>query len=55
MAIISTAWVLRKGCYPIVGLSSTERVDEALKAIDFKLTEKGSEYLEEPHEPKLYL
>lgn len=55
MAIVSTAWVLSKGCYPIVGLSSTERVDEALKAIDFELTEEESKYLEEPYKPKPYL
>ena len=52
MAIVSIAWVLSKGCNPIVGLSSTGRVDEALKAIEFKLTEEESKYLEEPYRPK---
>lgn len=55
MAVVSTAWVLSKGCYPIVGLSSIARVDEALKAIGFELTEEESKYLEEPYKPKPYM
>ena len=55
MAVVSTAWVLSKGCYPIVGLSSIARVDEALKAIGFELTEEESTYLEEPYKPKPYM
>ncbi|KAL3234830.1 hypothetical protein RNJ44_02618 [Nakaseomyces bracarensis] len=52
MAIISTAWVLSKGCNPIVGLNSIKRVDEAVEAINFKLSQEDINYLEEPYRPK---
>lgn len=52
MAVVSTSWVISKGCHPIVGLSSTKRVDDILNAIDFKLTEEELLYLEEPYVPK---
>ena len=53
MAIISMAWTLHKGCNPIVGLNSVERVDEAVKAIEFTLTEDEIKLLEEPYKPKV--
>ena len=52
MAIVGTAWVLRQGANPIVGLSSVERIDEAIKAISFKLTDEEAKYLEAPYLPK---
>ncbi|QLG72913.1 hypothetical protein HG535_0D06220 [Zygotorulaspora mrakii] len=52
MAQVSSAWVLSKGCYPIIGLSSVERVKEAIGAIDITFTEEESAYLEEPYQPK---
>lgn len=52
LAIISTAWVLSKGAYPIVGLNSVQRVEEAVTASHFKLTEDEIKYLEEPYKPK---
>lgn len=52
MATVSIAWVLSKGCYPIVGLNSCERVDEAVKAIHFEFDESEIAYLEEPYGPK---
>lgn len=52
MAMISIAWVLHKGCYPIVGLNSTSRVDEAIAALQVTLTEEEVKYLEEPYRPK---
>lgn len=55
MAVISMAWVLSKGCNPIVGLNSIERVDEAVRAINVKLTEDEIKYLEEPYLPKALL
>lgn len=51
MATIATAWVLSKGAYPIVGLNSIERVDEALQALDVKLTDEEIFYLEEKYLP----
>ncbi|CDH12259.1 related to Putative aryl-alcohol dehydrogenase YPL088W [Zygosaccharomyces bailii ISA1307] len=52
MAAISTAWVLSKGCNPIVGMSSIERVKDALSALSVKLTEEDLQYLEEAYVPK---
>lgn len=52
MAVVATAWVISKGCNPIVGLSSVERVDDILKATVLKLTEEDIKYLEEPYVPK---
>ncbi|SCU81064.1 LADA_0B11012g1_1 [Lachancea dasiensis] len=54
MATISNAWVLSKGCYPIVGMSSTTRVDEAVAAISFELSDEDVKYIEQPYEPKPY-
>lgn len=52
MAVVATAWVLKKGAYPIVGLNSVERMDEAIRAISFKLSDEEAKYLEEPYVPK---
>ncbi|KZL82602.1 alcohol dehydrogenase [Colletotrichum incanum] len=46
MALVSTAWVLQKGCWPIVGLSSEERIKETIGALRVKLTEEECQYLE---------
>ncbi|CAG58833.1 uncharacterized protein GVI51_E04917 [Nakaseomyces glabratus] len=54
MAIISNSWVLSKGCNPIVGLNSIDRVDEAIASIDFELPEEDIKYLEEPYLPKKF-
>ncbi|QLG74689.1 hypothetical protein HG535_0H00140 [Zygotorulaspora mrakii] len=52
MAQVSSAWVLSKGCYPIIGMSSIERVKEAIGALDVTLTDDDLAYLEEPYQPK---
>ncbi|CCD26965.1 aldo/keto reductase NDAI_0J00730 [Naumovozyma dairenensis CBS 421] len=52
MAMLSISWALHKGANPIVGLNSIERVDEAIKAIDVKLTEDDIKYLEETYKPQ---
>lgn len=52
MAIIATAWAISKGTFPIVGLNKPERIDEALEASKFQLTEEEIKYLEEPYRPK---
>ncbi|AQZ11106.1 hypothetical protein BZL39_C00250 [Zygosaccharomyces parabailii] len=52
MAAISTAWVLSKGCNPIVGMSSIDRVNDAITALSVELTEEDLEYLEEVYVPK---
>jgi len=56
-AQIAIAWSLKKGVNPILGLSSVERVDEAIAALlqlarDGSLTDEDVKYLEEPYVPK---
>ncbi|KAK6456540.1 aryl-alcohol dehydrogenase [Scheffersomyces xylosifermentans] len=52
MAVIASAWVLSKGAFPIIGLNSEDRVDDALEALTMKFTDEEISYLEEPYEPK---
>ncbi|KAF2224910.1 NADP-dependent oxidoreductase domain-containing protein [Elsinoe ampelina] len=52
MATIATAWSIKKGDIPIIGLSSKERVDEAVKSSNFELSDEDANYLEEPYLPK---
>jgi aryl-alcohol dehydrogenase-like predicted oxidoreductase len=57
MAQISTAWSLKKGTNPILGLSIVERVDEAALAVELTanglLTDEDVQHLEELYIPKL--
>jgi aryl-alcohol dehydrogenase-like predicted oxidoreductase len=56
MSIISILWALEKGVTPIVGLASTERIDEAVKAVElFKqgtLTKEDVAFLDDAYLPK---
>ncbi|MCJ1267813.1 hypothetical protein MMC22_007699 [Lobaria immixta] len=53
MAAVATAWVLSKPLVnPIIGLSSKERIDEAVETIKFRLSEDEIKYLEEPYLPR---
>ncbi|KAI5805173.1 aldo-keto reductase-like protein [Geopyxis carbonaria] len=53
MAVVAMAWVLSKdGVNPIVGLSSKERIDQAVEASRFKLPEEDVKYLEEGYKPR---
>ena len=53
MAQVATAWVLRREMVnPIIGLSSKERIDEAVEAVKITLTDEEAKYLEEPYLPK---
>lgn len=57
MATIATAWCLSKDkVNPIIGLSSIERIDQAVESVHFansgKLTEEDILYLEEVYAPK---
>lgn len=53
MATVATAWCLsKKMVNPIVGLGSKERIDQAVEAVRFKITEEEVKYLEEPYLPK---
>ncbi|RLM00773.1 hypothetical protein CFD26_104900 [Aspergillus turcosus] len=53
MAQVAIAWVLSHPKEnPILGLSSKERIDEAVAAIKVQLTPEEIKYLEEPYVPK---
>ncbi|KAF2465439.1 voltage-gated potassium channel subunit beta-1 channel subunit beta-1 [Lindgomyces ingoldianus] len=52
MACIATAWCVKKGVMPIIGLSSKERIEEAVENIRFKLSDEDAKYLEEAYLPK---
>lgn len=57
MVTIATAWCLSKdGVNPIIGLSSKERIDQAVESVRFassgKLTKEDIEYLERGYAPK---
>lgn len=47
MAIVSLAWVMSKGCFPITGLGKRERIDEAVAAVSFPLTAEEVAFLDE--------
>jgi aryl-alcohol dehydrogenase-like predicted oxidoreductase len=52
MAAIATAWCVKKGVMPIIGLSSKERIEQAVENIHFKLSDEDAKYLEEVYVPK---
>jgi len=54
MAQIGLAWLLSKDVVtaPIVGTTSVEHLEEAVEALEVKLSESEVAYLEEPYEPR---
>ncbi|RGP63757.1 alcohol dehydrogenase [Fusarium sporotrichioides] len=52
MAQIAQAWLLTKGCIPICGLETTERIDQAVAALKVELSASEVDYLEELYMPK---
>ena len=52
MALVATAWVLRQGCWPILGVSSEARVHEAVQALSIKLTDEECRSLEAGYKPR---
>ncbi|KAK4233387.1 alcohol dehydrogenase [Achaetomium macrosporum] len=52
MAMVAIAWCLSKGVNPIVGLNSKERIDEAVAAAAFSLTDEEIAQLESAYQPK---
>lgn len=52
MTCIATAWSIKKGCCPIIGLNKKERIDEAVANSAFQLSDEDAAYLEEPYLPK---
>lgn len=51
MAQVAIAWTLSKGTCPIVGFNKVERIEEAVAAVKFKLTDDEIKYLEAPYLP----
>ncbi|SFL10857.1 Predicted oxidoreductase [Halogranum rubrum] len=53
MAQISLAWLFHKDSVdaPIVGTTSIEHLEDAVEALDVKLSSSDMEYLEEPYQP----
>lgn len=52
MAGVATAWSMAKGCMPITGANSIERLDQALEALSICLDDDEMKYLEEPYVAK---
>lgn len=52
MAQTSMAWLFSKGVIPLVGMSSIERVKEAIDSISIKLTDDEISYLEDAYYAK---
>ncbi len=52
MATIATAWSLKQGVLPIIGLSSKERIDQAVENVNYELSDEDAKYLEAPYLPK---
>lgn len=52
MAQVAIAWLHYHGTFPALGLNSPERIDEAVGALQVKLTEEEVKELEEPYLPK---
>lgn len=52
MATVGLAWCLRKGVFPITGLGSKERIDQAVQGVGFVLTDEEVAYIDELYQPK---
>ncbi|KAH7038228.1 NADP-dependent oxidoreductase domain-containing protein [Microdochium trichocladiopsis] len=52
MAHVALAWISKRVASPIVGFSSTKRIDEAISARGKALTGEEEKYLEELYQPK---
>ncbi|KAK7969674.1 alcohol dehydrogenase [Apiospora saccharicola] len=52
MALVTTAWVLRQGCWLIVGLSSEKRIKETIEALKVQLTDEECRFLEAGYRPR---
>ncbi|KAK7924758.1 Versiconal hemiacetal acetate reductase [Apiospora marii] len=52
MPLVATAWVLRQGCWPIVGLSSEKRIKETIEALRVELTDDECKFLEAGYRPR---
>jgi aryl-alcohol dehydrogenase-like predicted oxidoreductase len=53
MAQVAQAWLISKGCMPICGLETKERIDQAVASLKVRLTASEVDYLEELYVPKI--
>lgn len=51
MTVVALAWILTKVTAPIVGATKLQQTADAVKAVDFTLTDEEIAYLEEPYVP----
>ena len=49
---VALAWLIKKDVLPIIGTSKVEHLEEAIGALNVKLTDDEVKYLEEPYRPK---
>lgn len=52
MSLVATAWVLHKGCWPIIGLNSEKRIEETIQALQVKLSDDELKFLEAGYRPR---
>jgi len=52
MSQVALAWSFKHATAPIVGISKSERIDEAVGALRVKLTDEEIKHLEEPYKPR---
>ncbi|KAF2017496.1 Aldo/keto reductase [Aaosphaeria arxii CBS 175.79] len=52
MASVATAWVLKKGCAPIVGLTSVRRVEQIFESLTVELSDEECQFLEQEYRPR---
>lgn len=52
MSHVALAWINQRISSPIIGFSSTKRIDEAVEANGKQLSDEEEKYLEDPYEPK---
>lgn len=55
MAQVAQAWLISKGCMPVGGLETKERIDQAVEALKVELSQDEVQYLEELYVPKMPL
>ena len=52
-AQVAHAWLLHRGVTsPVIGTSNPQHLEEMVGAVDVKITEMKSKYLEEPYVPQ---
>ncbi len=49
---IALSWILHKDVIPIIGTSKVSHLEEAVEALEIRLTDSEIRYLEEPYRPK---